>query len=171
MTQDGKDDQIELIQFEPSWWPFKPIGKQFPRHFISTPTTQQHQWRDWTTPLFKDESRSKNMNPDRKREKADILKWGKGNDRAKINQNNCRALQRWTWGGALGASDFQGEKGCDITEMPQMQITHYNLWLLICTDKSSSWVDSQMIMQLDKMKSYLSIACTGLVGVCSPVHE
>ena len=22
------------------------------------------------------------------------------------------------------ASDLQGEKGCDITEMPQMQITH-----------------------------------------------
>ena len=27
-------------------------------------------------------------------------------------------------GGPLDASDLQGEKGCDITEMPQMQITH-----------------------------------------------
>jgi hypothetical protein len=37
MTQDGSDDQIELIQFEPSWRPIKPIGKQFHRHFISRP--------------------------------------------------------------------------------------------------------------------------------------
>ncbi|KAL5222084.1 hypothetical protein ABZP36_026797 [Zizania latifolia] len=32
----------------------------------------------------------------------------------------------------FGASDLQGEKGCDITEMPQTQITHYISRLLIC---------------------------------------
>ena len=30
------DDQIELIQFEPSWRPIKPIGKQYRHHLISS---------------------------------------------------------------------------------------------------------------------------------------
>jgi len=52
---DGEgDDQIELIQFEPSWRPIKPIGKQFDHHVISSPQKQngirnQHKQTDHIT--------------------------------------------------------------------------------------------------------------------------
>jgi len=55
------------------------------------------------------------------------LEKGKQSETGKRQQRNKKklsvAIER-DLGGALDASDLQGEKGCDITEMPQMQITH-----------------------------------------------
>ena len=59
------DDQIELIQFEPSWRPIKPIGKQYRHHLISS-----HQSIE---PWQKSRTRKKERNQMRQ-QKGSILK-------------------------------------------------------------------------------------------------
>ena len=60
---------------------------------------------------------------ERQKKKLEKGKQSESGERQQRNKKLSVAIAR-DLGGPLDASDLQGEKGCDITEMPQMQITH-----------------------------------------------